>query len=41
MKVVDATVTDTTALVTVATIHTEGTYPKYPKSGFSYALVKN
>lgn len=34
MKVVDATITDTTALVTVATIHTGGTYPKYPKSGF-------
>lgn len=34
MKVVDATITDTTALVTVATIHTGGTYPKYPESGF-------
>ena len=36
MKVVDATGIGTTALVTVATatIHTGGTYPKYPKSGF-------
>ncbi len=34
IKLVDSTVTGTTAYVTVATLHTGGTFPKYPRSGF-------